>query len=148
MNTKVVSEEYSIAAREIAEVLKFIKEEDLKKIPKKLIDFFNEVSKKDYIMHIDFEEDIKKWHITNKTKQILAMLYLNYWCNEQEKEEYIKVLQKNEENYNKMLNEKYSIDNVLETRKVKYENNLPVEIKKEKLYVRLLKLIKKILKMN
>lgn len=148
MNTKVVSEEYSIAAREITEILKFIKEDDLEKIPKRLIDFFNEVSNKNYIMHIDFEENINKWHITNKTKQILAMLYFNYWCNEQEKEEYVKVLQKNEENYNKMMNEKYSIDNVLETRKVKYENNLQIEIKKEKLYVRFLKLIKKIFKMN
>ncbi len=150
MKYNIVSEEYSIAATEILEVLKFLPEELISKIPRKLITFFEEVSIKNYIIQIDFSQGLDKIQISNKTRSLLAMIYKNYLCSEEERKEFEKVLFENEEKYQKVLREKYNPDKIFENKLDSVENKqiiALVKYKKEKWYQKVFRKFFKFLKM-
>lgn len=148
---KRVSQEYSIAATEVLAILNVFSEETLSKIPKKLIDFFKEIKIKEY--KIDCNKELSNIQITNKTKYLLAMIYRNYLCDENEKKEFDMKLLKNEEEYQNLLRQKYDPvifkntkkENEQTTRLVyNIEKNIKtdlIEYKEDKWYKRLLKSI-------
>lgn len=148
MNNYVVSKEYSEAATEVLYLLQFLPLNEVKKVPKKLLDFFEEVSSKNTILKLDPSKEISQMNLSDKTKDILAMLYINYWCTEEEKREYEIILSKNEEQYQKELHERYNIENLF-NRNSKNEISdeyLPVVIEKEKWYSKVLNFIKRFFK--
>lgn len=149
MKYNVVSEEYSIAATEILEVLKFLPEELISKIPRKLITFFEEVSIKNYIIQIDFSQGLDKIQITNKTRALLAMIYKNYLCSKEERKEFEKILYENEEKYQKVLREKYNPDKIFKNELdsvEKSEVTTLVEYQKERWYQKVFRKFFKLLK--
>ena len=74
------------------------------------------------------------------------MICLNYWCeSEEQKHNFIKHLNENEIRYQEELREKYNPDNIFKNKKeeIVVENtNLPVEIKKETFFKKLISFIK------
>lgn len=60
---EVVSKEYSIAATEILDLLNYLPADIVEKIPTKLINFFKEVSIKDYKPEFDYSRRIRKYKI-------------------------------------------------------------------------------------
>lgn len=134
-DNKIISQEYRIAVTETLAILNNFSEETLNKIPKKLIEFFKEVSIKEYT----FVDDKKEQQITNKTKDLLAMIYRNYLCTESEKVEFDKKLLQNEEEYQNKLKEKYNPD-IFENRKEENSKMISlVEYKEESWYKKILK---------
>lgn len=82
---------------EVLTILNYMETEYQQKIPKKLIDFFKRNSAKDYKFDIDLAIPLKEQKLKDKTLSILAILNLNYWCeNEVEKQELIKKYSENE----------------------------------------------------
>ena len=67
------------------------------------------------------DKPLKKQEIKRETLVILAILNLNYWCNEDEKKSFLEELAKNEKEKNK-LEKKYSVDNLFKSN-AKIENN-------------------------
>lgn len=141
--------DYNEALVEVLEILNFLEDEDRKKIPDDLIKFFEENKSKTYVANITYEEDINKLNLKDKTRQILAGLYLDYLCtDENEKNEYKKVLRNQKYKYEENLKENYSGNNLFENDKstpVSSDKQLTV-IKKENIFAKIWNKLKSLFK--
>lgn len=97
--------EYSEAATEVIEILQYMDNEIIEKIPLEIIKKLNENKSKDYVPNIDYTDENEIKNIKPETKAILAVIYRDYLCNEDEKIEFNKILEKNDS----QENEKYKI---------------------------------------
>ena len=100
MNTKELSE----AAVEINAILINIPDEISKMIPKEFKDYFNKIASTEYKFEYDISVSLSNQKLLPKTKGILAYIYREYLCNEDEREAYIKECNKV---LNKIEKEKY-----------------------------------------
>lgn len=140
--------ENMLAYAEIDEILNLLEDDYRERVPKKVRDFFKEEKIKDYHPEIDIEKPLIEQNLKRETMVLLAILNLNYWCeNEEEKQRFLNELDKNEEE-KKELEEKYNPDNLFKKKQDEgTENNLQiVEYKKPNFIQILLTKIKKILK--
>lgn len=76
-------EEYERAYVEILEIFKYLPEEEVNKVPKKLIEQM-EKAKKKHTFTLDRTKKINS-QITDVSKAILANIYKEYWSTEYEK---------------------------------------------------------------
>lgn len=112
-----MDESYKRTLSDIDLILSQLSEEEKNKIPRKMRLFIHENKLENYIPNIKINIPIEDQELHMDTKAFLAMLYLNYWCkDEQEKRELILKLDENEKLYQKQLEEKYSIEKIFETR--------------------------------
>ena len=109
---------------EVIYYLKGITQEDIDKIPKKLMQYLNENASKDYKCDFDYNKPLKELDLLDETRGIIGMICYNYWCvTEQQKEQYLKKLSMNEQQYQEILHEKYNPDNIFENKQKHTENN-------------------------
>lgn len=108
----MVSKEYSEAAVEVLGILGELDEYEFNKIPNKIIEFLENNKSDTYNPDIDYSGNIKNMKIKEKTREILAGIYLDYLCPESRKETYINYIRKNENKYQEQSKEKYSVDNL------------------------------------
>lgn len=140
--------ENMLAYAEIDEILNLLEDDYREMVPKKVRDFFKEEKMKDYHPEIDIEKPLLEQNLKRETMILLAILNLNYWCeNEEEKQRFLNELDKNEEE-KKELEEKYNPDNLFKKKQDEStENNLQIiEYKKPNFIQILLTKIKKIFK--
>lgn len=148
----MITNEFAEAAAEINEILSYLPNEYVQKIPKKLRDFFEKVKSNNYILKIDPYKSLEEQELKPKTKTLLTIIYRNYWCNEEEKEELDKILIENDRKYEEELREKYNPDDIFKNRDNRNiqvnntQNNLPMEIKKENLFIKIWNFIIKLIK--
>lgn len=119
------------AYKEVIEVLKHVEKEELEKIPKERIKFFEENMNKDYEFKIDETKNFEEQNLMEKTKIILAIIFRDYWATEAQKE---KIIAK--ENYDiqmqeKQKEEKYSYDNLFDKKEEQTLENIPQENNEE-----------------
>lgn len=111
---------YANAMAEVLYYLKGIRNEDLAKIPKKLIDFLEENSNKNYICNFDYTKPLKELNLTDESKGIIAMICYYYWCNtEENKQKLISIFNQNEKIYQEEMKEKYDPKKIFEERNEK-----------------------------
>lgn len=79
-----INSEQAYAYAELLEVLSFFDEEEVNKIPKKLMNVFRENALSTYKPHLTSEIELEEQEMSQKTISLLAMLTLNYWCNSPE----------------------------------------------------------------
>ena len=91
------------AYKEVYEILKYIPEEDYKKIPKSMIKVIKKGMDKSYDFKVTEFEDFQKQEMLSETECILAIFYRDYWATEFER----KIIIENEE---KDRNSQYKID--------------------------------------
>ena len=138
----------SLAYSEVCTILNMLEDEYKERVPKNVMDFFEEERDKEYNPIIDVNIPLEKQNLKRKTLVLLAILNLNYWCeNEEEKQSFLDELDKNEEE-KKELEEKYNPDNLFKKKQDEStENNLQIiEYKKPNFIQILLTKIKKIFK--
>ncbi len=104
----MVSQELSEGISETLDILKHMDKEYIDKIPQKFKDFLEKNKSVNYIPNLDHSKKIDEMNLKNKTKDILAIIYLKYWCNSEKKLEYMKLLNENERKYQEYLKEKYN----------------------------------------
>ena len=110
----MIDERYSIAISETLYYLKGISEEDIKKIPDKLMEFLKLNSAKDYQCNFDYTKPLNELKLKNETRGIIAMICLNCWCEtEEQKSNFIKHLSNNEDRYQEEFKKKYNIDKLI-----------------------------------
>lgn len=141
----MVSVEYSEAITEVLDILNHMKKVDTDKISKKFKKFLVQNQSTSYHPQLDHTKAIKDMELKEKTKDILAIIYSNYWCNEDEKLAFEKLLQENEKKYQKELREKYNPNNIFKEKEIK-TNNYNKEIltieKKDTIITKIIKFIK------
>lgn len=128
----MVTKEFAEASAEINEIFKYLPKEEVEKIPSKLREFFKEVSSKDYVTNINPNMPLDKQQIKEKTKDIIALIYRNYWCSEEERKELDQKLIENDKKFEEELREKYNPDNIFKNNVTTTKKEEP-EIKEEKI---------------
>lgn len=121
-----ISSEYKIAATEVLSILDYLPKYEVDKIPNKFKEFLKENSNSDYTPNFDYSLGLDKIELNHKTKLLLAMIYRNYICSEEQKLEYDKLLNENEEKYQSFIREKYNPDDIF--KKVNKAKNTDVEM--------------------
>ncbi len=146
----MVSLEFSEGITETLDILKHMKEADVNKISKGFMDFLEKNKSTDYVPNLDHSKKLNEMDLKEKTKDILATIYLNYWCNDEQKADYLKVLKENEKKHQEELREKYNPDSLFNNKTTARVNNEPpkenvalVEVK-ESILTKFIKIIKKI----
>ena len=86
----MVSMKYSEAAVEVLDILNHTREDDVKKIPKNFMEFLEDNKSKTYISDLDHTKDIKKMELKTETEALLGLIYMKYWANEEEKNNFKK----------------------------------------------------------
>lgn len=145
----MVSVRNANAMAEVIYYLQGIKQEDIDKIPKKFIQYLNENASKEYKCDFDYNKPLKELNLLDETRGIIGMICYNYWCvTEKQKEQYLKRLSQNEQQYQKKLDEKYNPDNIFENKILDFIENTtnPTEITeyKESIFKKFINKIKSI----
>lgn len=118
----MVNVAYGEAATEVLSILEQTEIEAVNKIPKKFMEFLKENSLNTYKPDFDFTKPINELNLKQKTQSILAIIYLKYWANEEEKQSFKKRAKENEEKYQEVLKEQYNTDNLFKTKTTMIEN--------------------------
>jgi len=112
-----MNDEYSDAAVEVLDILNNTNKEDVAKIPSDFIEFLKEISSKNYVVNLDHSKPIRELEIKEETKEILGTIYINWWCDNKQKEQYKKQMQEQEEREQEELREKYNPNDIFKNKK-------------------------------
>ena len=137
-------EEYCKACKEVLEILKSIKEEELEKIPKSEIEILRKNACKDYEFSYDVTKNIKEQNVSKVAKAIIGNFFIDYIATAEQKQ-----IMMDKQNYDKNIIRKARLkeleytgniaegkkvsftENVLEEKRgINTSNKLPLEIKK------------------
>ena len=144
-----------IAYAEIDEILNLLEDKYREKVPEKVRTFFKEEKMVDYKPTIDVNTPLIQQNLKRETIVLLAILNINYWCeNEEERQFFLNELAKNEEE-KKRIEEKYNPDNLFKNNNdvspdkiVEPQNISMVEYKKQGIFKRILDKITRFFKKN
>ena len=150
----MISVEYSEAISEVLDILENSDDTISKKIPNKLIEFWQRNKSTTYKPNLDHSKTINEMKLKEKTKDIITMIYLNYLCDENEKKSIMDTLRKNEDNYQLMLRNKYNPDSIFKKQTqqeiIKTEEsikNVAIVEYKESIFSKIIKVIKRFFKL-
>ena len=104
---------------EVYEILILLGDNFINKLPNKLFDLIKNEKLDSYNPKYDINIPLENQTIKEESIGMLALFYLNYWCNsEEEKQELKHKFQENEDKYQEELKEKYNYDNLFKNRKI------------------------------
>ncbi len=140
--------ETRVAYAEIEEILRYMPKIYADKIPTKLKEFFYQEKDEKHNFKYDSSKKLANQNISKKTKTLLAILKLNYWCTSDEERNIWKdKFVKNEENHQKYLSEKYNKDNLFKKNINDMKDNVQhielIEYKEKGILAKILDKIKK-----
>ncbi len=136
---------YTRAYTEVNCLLNYLPQSYIDKLPKKLIQLIQNQSSKQYNIDIDTNKSLLDQNFSKETRDLIAVLKYNYWSTEEEKKHLEEIFYNNENKYQEELREKYNLDNLFKEKKeeaVIENTNLPIEIKKETFFKKLISFIK------
>lgn len=119
----VKEKEYKIALAEVDEIIYFMEEEIVSKIPNSFKNFVKENKDKNYISNINPYMPLKEQDLKPETQAMISLIYTSYIADEKEKENF---KNKAQEEYNEIERkkiEKYSPDNIF-NKKDRLERNI------------------------
>ena len=144
-----MEENYHKAYKEVIEILKYVPQESMNKIPKTMLETFEKKMDKDYVFNVDINKSFEEQNLLEETKDIFAVIFRDYWSTPYQRERI-----KAKEKYDRQKIEeekanKYNPNDIFKNKEkdnVVVNNNLPVEIKKENFFKKLISFIKKIIR--
>lgn len=145
-----MEDKYPKAYKQVIEILKYVPQESVDKIPKEMIKTFKINMDDKYDFKIDISKSFEEQDIFEETKAILANIFRDYWATPEQKERILEKERNDREIEENIKREKYNPDNLFKKKqKVIQQNeeiqsNLPVEIKKRKFYEKIINFLKKI----
>lgn len=135
----------SKAYAEVLLILSYMEQKYIDMIPKKLLELFDDEKDKNYQPNIIPNISLAEQNLQRKTLALLAMLNLNYWCeDEKEKQELIAIYAENDRKKEEELREKYNPDNLFKKKEKEekveepQESTALIEYKEEKFFKRLI----------
>lgn len=141
----MISEKYACAYKEVIEVLKHTKKEDVCKIPSYKILLYAKYMNNNYEFKIDETKSIENQNLSQEAKAILANLYRDYWASAYQRQ---RIKAKEKYDIEKLLQEKYSPDNLFKNRNIqeKSEEVGITVIQEERWSKKIFNMIKKLFK--
>ena len=133
-NNKVLKQVYVI--------LKEFPKEQLEKIPKNVYEYILKNKDNNYNFEINQDFELNSNSVLPGTIKIMEILFLEYIATEEEKNEIIDIMNKNEKEYQEKVRLEYNMDFLNKRKKsefLKESNNLPIEVKKENFFIKIIK---------
>lgn len=152
-----MEDKYSKAYKEVIEILNFVPKESVDKIPKTMIDMFKAKMDKNYNFKVDINKSFEEQNLLEETKAIFANIVRDYWATPYQRERIEAKERYDRQKIEEEKKAKYNVDDMFKKRnKVKSEerteenntNNLPIEVKKEKFFWKIIDFFKKIFHIN
>ena len=144
----MVTKELSEAAVEFNSILEYTSEDLKNKIPKKFLDFLQSIQSKTYKFEYDKTKKLDEQKLKPKTRGLIALVYQDYICNEDEKEEYIQKSQKLIKQIEESKREKYNPNDIFKDKKIENDkdttNTVEIVEYKESIIKRIIRKIKNI----
>lgn len=115
------------------------------KIPNSFIQMLKDNKDDNYKVNIDYSKNINEQVLLKDTRVILSLIYRDYICSKEKRQELIEKDKIELKEYEERLNEKYDIENIFENRKKAQEQTQMVEYKEtffKKLINKILKFFK------
>jgi len=143
----MVSAEYSEAISEVLDILQNSDDNIVKRIPQKLIEFWKKNKSLTYIPNLDHNKTIDEMNLKDKTRDIITMIYLEYICDTDEKNDMKKILIENEEKYQEELRNKYNPDSIfkkVDTAEKTSTKDFQMIVYKEPFYIKIVKYFKQL----
>lgn len=142
----VIKDNIRMAYSEVDEFIELLPEDIKQKIPQNLRRIFKEEKDKNYVKKIDQNVPIKEQNLLEETLAIIAMLNLDYICeDEDEKERLREVYENNEKKYQKLFQMDFNDNEIFG--KIDYnkkqEKNIVI-IKKQTMFQKLVSKVKSI----
>lgn len=139
------------AYTEIDNFIELLDEYNKNKIPQKLRAYFKKEKDKEYIKNINPNQPIKEQNLKEETLALIAMLNLQYWCEDENEKQRLKAIYaENERKYQDELIERYNPNNLFKNKQKvveeKIEETAMVEYKEDSLYNKIKKFILNIFK--
>lgn len=94
MSTKISKEEYANACAEVLEILKSVKDEDLKRIPNEEIEILKENANIEHEFLYDATKDIKDQNVSKAAKGIIANFFVKYIATLEQKQKILSIQHK------------------------------------------------------
>ena len=113
----MVTKYIKIAYSEVLAIINLMEEKYKNKIPNSVLQIFKDEKKENYNPVINIEESFLNQNLQRETLVILAILNLNYWCeNEQEKIDLLKEYAENDKIKEENLRKMYNPDNMFKNK--------------------------------
>lgn len=144
---------YPKAYKEVVEILKYVPKESVNKIPQNMMDTFNAKMDNSYNFSIDINKSFEEQELLEETKAILANIFRDYWATPYQKERIQAKERYDREKIEEEKRAKYNSD-IFKTKENKVEedntnsNNLPIEVKKERFYEKIINFFKRFFKVD
>ena len=139
----------SQAFAEVYDIIMHFERDLYNKIPKSFIELVEKNRDKEYKFNIDYLKDINEQYLLQDTRAILALIYRDFLCDEEQR---LKLKEQEEillEKSKKKLYEKYNTDNIFRNKAnntiLNQEISL-IEKKNEKWYMKVFMFIKNLVK--
>ncbi len=153
-----MEDNYNKAFKEVVEILKHVPEESVLKIPQDMRDMFEDEMDKEYNFEIKDNVEFEDLELLDETKAILSNIFRDYWATPYQKERILAKEQYDRQKADEEKQKKYNKDDLFKKRNNATDNlekiedsnneNLPIEVKKEKFYHKLINFIRKIFKIG
>lgn len=136
---------------EVYQVLNLLGDEYINKLPNSLFNMLKEKRNSNYTPQYTEDIPLNEQNIKKETLSIIALLDLNYWCeNENEKLKIKQILKNNEDRYQQEIKDKYNPDDIF--KKHRQEKNIENQVSmieyKESLFQKFISKIKNIFHIN
>ena len=112
----MIKETYARAYTEVLEMLKYLPHEELNRIPKEKIDFFERNKDKSYKFNISLEKPLAEQNISVEANSVIITLFRDYFAAYTQREKLKNILEQNEMRYQEELRVKYNPDNIFKKR--------------------------------
>lgn len=139
----------SQAFAEVYDIIMHLEKDLYNKIPKSFLELLEKNRDKEYKFNIDYLKDINEQYLLQDTRAILALIYIDFLCDEEQR---LKLKEQEEillEKSKKKLYEKYNTDNIFRNKSNNTTSNKEtslIEKKNEKWYTKVFMFIKNWLK--
>ena len=119
--------DYNKRLVEVDEILNYLSEEELVKIPEEVRNCIKENKHKEYQWHYDETKSLKDQNVSRDTIVILSYLNMEYLLNEEEKQLMQQIHELNEKKLEEAKAEKYAVEYLFNRNKTKQEEQKETE---------------------
>ena len=148
---QVYKKNYPKAYTEVLEILKFMPQYDIEKIPREIIEMMKNKKDNTHQFSVRITDDFSKLNILDETEAIFINFYRDYWATIEQRDKIIAKQNYDIQAFEGRKMEKYNADNLFKKTQTFKEinideknNNLPIE-HKEKFFTKFVNFIKKLL---
>ena len=132
----MMNERIAMSISEVLVILKNLDNRYIKKVSQGFIEFLVNNKSQKYIPNIYLSKELKDMNLQKETRNILELMYFNYWSSPEEKKEFIIILNENERKHQKEINQKYNIDKLFKTEKETITKNVESSIEEKALIIK------------